>query len=132
VADRGGIAIGQVVQQRPGVTGRPVRLGEPPPLLAGREALLAELDARLAGGNDSRPRTVALTGLGGAGKTSVALGYAHRHLAEVGAAWQFAAEDPTVLAAGFGELAAQLWGPGRARYAGPGGVGARGARRLSG
>ena len=51
---------------------------------------------------------VALCGLGGAGKTSVALEYAHRHLAEIGVAWQFPAEDPTVLAAGFGELAAQL------------------------
>ncbi len=47
-------------------------------------------------------------GLGGAGKTSVAVEYAYRHLAEVGVAWQFAAEDATVLAAGFGELAAQL------------------------
>jgi Tetratricopeptide repeat len=45
---------------------------------------------------------------GGAGKTSVAVEYAYRHLAEVGAAWQLAAEDATVLAAGFGELAAQL------------------------
>ena len=51
---------------------------------------------------------VALCGLGGAGKTSVAVEYAHRHLAEVGVAWQFPAEDPAVLAAGFGELAAQL------------------------
>ena len=51
---------------------------------------------------------VALCGLGGAGKTSVAVEYAHRHLAEVGVAWQFPAEDATVLAAGFGELAAQL------------------------
>jgi hypothetical protein len=97
-----------VVQQRPGITGKPVRLAEPPPLLAGREDLLAELDARLAGGDGSRPRTVVLTGFGGTGKTSVALRYAHRHLAEVGVAWQFAAEDKTVLAAGFGELAAQL------------------------
>jgi hypothetical protein len=97
-----------VVQQRRGITGRPVRLAEPPPLLAGREDLLAELDARLAGGDRSRPRTVVLTGFAGTGKTSVALEYAHCHLAEVGAAWQFAAEDPTVLAAGFGELAAQL------------------------
>ena len=97
-----------MVQERPGITGKPVRLAEPPPLLAGREDLLAELDARLGDGDGSRPRTVALTGFGGTGKTSVALGYAHRHLAEVGAAWQFAAEDPIVLAAGFGELAAQL------------------------
>jgi len=35
---------------------------------------------------------VVLTGFAGTGKTSVALKYAHRHLAEVGAAWQFAAE----------------------------------------
>ena len=49
-----------------------------------------------------------MCGLGGAGKTSVALEYAHRHLAEVGLTWQFQAEDPSVLAAGFGELAAQL------------------------
>ena len=85
-----------------------MRLADPPPLLAGREDLLAELDTRLTGGDNSGPRTVALCGLGGAGKTSVALAYAHRHLAEVGVAWQFAAEDPTVLAAGFAELAAQL------------------------
>ena len=38
----------------------------------------------------------------------MAVEYAYRHLAEVGVAWQFAAEDSTVLAAGFGELAAQL------------------------
>ena len=68
----------------------------------------AELDARLAGGDGRGPRTVVLSGLGGAGKTSVAVEYAHRHLGEVGVAWQLAAEDAAVLAAGFGELAAQL------------------------
>ena len=77
-------------------------------MLAGREELLAELDARLSAGDDPGPRIVALCGLGGAGKTSVAVEYAHRHLAEAGLAWQFPAEDPTVLAAEFGELAAQL------------------------
>jgi Tetratricopeptide repeat len=97
-----------VVQQRPGVTGKPVRLASPPSLLAGREDLLADLHTRLTGGDDPGPRTVALWGFGGAGKTSVALAYAHRHLAEVGVAWQLAAEDPTVLADGFGQLAAQL------------------------
>ncbi|HEY4850074.1 MAG TPA: tetratricopeptide repeat protein, partial [Streptosporangiaceae bacterium] len=107
-ADRAGIAIGQVLEQRPGVTGKPVRLADPPSFLAGREDLLAELDTRLTGGDGSGPRTVALCGLEGVGKTSVALEYAHRHLAEVRVAWQLAAEDPAVLAAGFGELAAQL------------------------
>ena len=71
VAGRGGTAIGQVVyQQRRGVTGKPVRLADPPALLAGREDLLAELDSRLTGEGNPTPRTVALCGLGGAGKTS--------------------------------------------------------------
>ena len=51
---------------------------------------------------------VALHGLGGAGKTSVAVEYAHRHLAEVGLAWQFPAGDPEVLSAEFARLAAEL------------------------
>ena len=38
----------------------------------------------------------------------MAVEYAYRHLGEVGVAWQFPAGDSTVLAAGFGELAAQL------------------------
>jgi hypothetical protein len=88
--------------------GRALRLAPRPVFLAGREGLLAELDARLGGDDGVGPRVVALTGLGGAGKTSVALEYAYRHLAEVGVAWQFSVEDPGVLAAGFGELAAQL------------------------
>ena len=54
------------------------------------------------------PGSWALYGLGGAGKSNVAVEYAHRHLAEVGLAWQFSAEDPAVLKAEFGELAAQL------------------------
>jgi len=49
-----------------------------------------------------------LYGLGGAGKTSVAVEYAYRHLGQVGVAWQFPAADSTVLAAEFGKLAAQL------------------------
>ena len=91
-----------------GAPGKPVRL--PPRLvfLAGRDELLAEVGARLTAGDDPGPRLVALCGLGGAGKTSLAVEYAYRHLAEVGVAWQFAAEDATVLATGFGELAAQL------------------------
>jgi len=92
----------------PQVPRKPVRLAPRPELLAGREQLLADLDARLTAGPGPGPRVVALYGLGGAGKTSVAVEYAHRHLAEVGVAWQLAAENPTVLADGFGQLAAQL------------------------
>jgi hypothetical protein len=92
----------------PQVPRKPVRLPPRPVVLAGREGLLADLDTQLIGGDDSGPRMVALWGLGGAGKTSVAVEYAHRHLAEVGVAWKFPAEDATVMAAGFAELAAQL------------------------
>jgi hypothetical protein len=109
VADRGGLAIGQVVQPpRPPVAALPVTLPPRPALLAGREELLAELDAQLTGGDGPWPRMVALHGLGGAGKTTVAVEYAHRHLAEIGLAWQFPAEDPAVLLAEFARLAAQL------------------------
>ena len=87
---------------------KPMRLAPRPVFLAGREELLAELANRMAGDEGARPRMVALYGLGGAGKTSVALEYAHRQLGEVGVAWQLGAEDPAVLANGFGELAAQL------------------------
>ena len=76
--------------------------------LAGREELLAELDARLTGDENPEPRIVVLYGLGGAGKSSMAVEYAYRHLAEVRLAWQFAAADLAVLADEFGELAAQL------------------------
>jgi hypothetical protein len=89
-----------------------VRLAPRPLFLAGRQDLLAEVDARLGGGGGggegAGPRVVALHGLAGAGKTSLALGYAHHHLAEVGITWQFAAEDLAVLAAQFTELATEL------------------------
>jgi len=70
--------------------------------------LLAELDARLADGDGRGPRVAVLHGLAGAGKTSVAMAYAHNHLTQGGITWQVAAEDPAVLAAGFTELAAAL------------------------
>jgi hypothetical protein len=95
-------------------SGRVLRLAPRPPFLAGREELLAEVETRLAGAEDAGPRTVVLSGLGGAGKTSVAVEYAHRHLDQVGLAWQFAAEDPAVLAAEFAGLAAQLGAGGTA------------------
>jgi hypothetical protein len=88
--------------------GKPVRLPPRPVLLAGREELLAEVGTLLRLGDDPGPRLAALCGLGGAGKTSLAVEYAYRQLAEVGVAWQFPAEDAIALAAGFGELAAQL------------------------
>jgi hypothetical protein len=101
------MAIGTLAYQRPPqAPSMPVRLAPRPVFLAGREGLLAELHALLAGGPG--PQLVVLSGLGGAGKTSVAVEYAHRHLAEVGVCWQFAAGDPAALATEFAVLAAQL------------------------
>jgi Domain of unknown function (DUF4062) len=87
---------------------RVLRLAPRPPFLAGREDLLAELGTRLGSGEGSGPWVVALYGLAGAGKTSVALGYAHTHRAAGGITWQLATEDPAVLMAGFTELATAL------------------------
>ncbi len=90
------------------MAGRPVSLAPRPPMLAGREELLAGLHARLSEGAAGGPRIIALYGLGGAGKTSVAVEYAHRHQAAAGVVWQFPAEDSAVLAAEFARLAGQL------------------------
>jgi len=113
VASHFGTAIGQyVAAPRPEPASLPVSLPPRAEMLAGREGLLADLHALLAGGDRPWPRTAVLCGLGGAGKTSVAVEYAYRHLAEVAVAWRLAAEDQTVLAAEFGLLAVQLgvWG----------------------
>ena len=109
-AERGGTAVGLMpVSALSGAASAPVRLAPRPVFLAGRETLLADLDARLAGGlRRAGPQVAVLCGLGGAGKTSVAVEYAYRHLAEVGVCWQFPAEDPAVVAAEFAVLAAQL------------------------
>jgi hypothetical protein len=109
-ADRGGQAIGSVsVPRRAEPAGQPVRLAPRPRVLAGREELLAGLAARLVADPGRRgPRVVVLCGLGGAGKTSVAVELAHRMLGETGVCWQLSAEDPALLAAEFRVLAAQL------------------------
>ncbi len=120
-ADRGSVAaevihgIGMYVEApRPEAARLPVSLPPRPLALAGREDLLADLHGLLAADNEPTPQVVALCGLGGVGKTSLAAEYAHRHLAELGIAWQVQAEDPVVAAAGIAELAAQAGGRGAA------------------
>jgi tetratricopeptide (TPR) repeat protein len=85
-----------------------VRLAPRPAFLEGRDGLLAELDARFAYAPGPGPVILVLCGLGGAGKTSVAVEYAYRRSAEFGVAWHFGAEEPAALAEGFRTLAAQL------------------------
>ncbi|HEV2252303.1 MAG TPA: FxSxx-COOH system tetratricopeptide repeat protein [Streptosporangiaceae bacterium] len=90
---------------------RPVRLAPRPAPLAGREELLAEVHRRLAGDETTGPRVVALHGLGGAGKTSLAIWHAYRHIDQYQVIWQFAADDQATMAAEFAELGWQLAGP---------------------
>jgi Tetratricopeptide repeat len=85
-----------------------VRLALRPTFLVGREKLLAEMKALLSAGDGAGPRIVVLCGLGGSGKTSTAVEYAHRHLSEFGVVWQFAAEEPAAMATEFAELVTLL------------------------
>jgi hypothetical protein len=85
-----------------------VSLPPRPAALSGREELLAGLHELLT--RDGAPCAVVLSGMGGVGKTSLAAEYAHRHLTEVGVAWQVRCEDRAVLAQDMAELAAQVGG----------------------
>jgi hypothetical protein len=132
------------LEPRPRVPTRPVQVKPRPPLLIGREAVVAELRERLSGTRPqtagagpqppgagtqpqpsgageqgagiqpqpsdagAQPRVVVVYGLGGVGKTSLALEYAHRHLNDYRLVWQLPAEDPAVLSAAFARLAALL------------------------
>jgi transcriptional regulator with XRE-family HTH domain len=109
VADHAGTAINRYyVAAKPDAPRLPLSLPSRPPQLAGREDLLAKLHEALADG--TAPRVIVLSGMGGVGKTSTAVEYAHRHLADLTVAWQVQAEDETVLRQGLAELAAQLAG----------------------
>jgi tetratricopeptide (TPR) repeat protein len=72
----------------------------------GRAELLAELETALRSGG---PTVVqAVTGMGGVGKTTAAIEYAHRHHDEFDIAWWAPAEDPALIPQRLAELALAL------------------------
>ena len=77
------------------------------PNFTGRESLLAELRAALTSGQPAA-LTQAIAGLGGVGKTQLAVEYAYRHAAEYDVVWWVRAEEPATLAADYAGLSGPL------------------------
>jgi hypothetical protein len=81
------------------------------PFFTGRAGLLAALDRRLRRAGDGPGAPVAvvpLEGMGGMGKTQLAVEYAHRHVGDYRAVWWVDADDPTLAITGLVALAAAL------------------------
>jgi hypothetical protein len=74
----------------------------------GRDGLLDRLHRELAGDGKAVVLARALYGLGGVGKTSVALEYAHRFAAEYGLVWWIPAEQPQEVSLALAALAVRL------------------------
>jgi tetratricopeptide (TPR) repeat protein len=85
------------------------------PNFAGRDRMLEELHALLT--TDERVVLQALHGLGGVGKSQLAIEYAHRFASEYTLVWWLDAEQPELLPAQFTTLAPHLGLP--AHLAGP-------------
>lgn len=77
------------------------------PSFTGRADLLDELHRTLVSGQ-ATTLTQAITGLGGVGKTRLAVEYAYRQAADYDVVWWVKAEEPAALADDYAKLAAQL------------------------
>jgi len=77
------------------------------PNFTGRERLLAELRAALTSGQPAA-LTQAISGLGGVGKTQLAVEYAYRYAADYDVVWWVRTEEPATLAADYASLAGPL------------------------
>ena len=75
---------------------------------SGRHKVLEELRVKLRNSGQAVVLPVALYGLGGVGKTQVALEYAHRYMADYDVVWWIAAEQHNLINVAFAKLAGPL------------------------
>jgi len=79
------------------------------PNFTGRKDLLEKLHQALASGERAAfTQTSAITGLGGVGKTQLALEYSYRHAEDYRVVWWVRSEEPAALAADYAGLAGRL------------------------
>jgi hypothetical protein len=74
----------------------------------GRDDLLDRLHEQLLGSGSATVQPVAFHGLGGVGKTAVALEYAHRYMTDYDLVWWMPAEQPELINPAFAQLAQPL------------------------
>jgi hypothetical protein len=88
----------------------PSILGVPPrnPRFTGRRALLSKLHTALTHRSASAPLPVVIHGLGGVGKTQLAIEYLHRHGEHYDVVWWIPAEQPSQIRASLAMLGARL------------------------
>ncbi len=74
------------------------------PNFTGREEILGQLGKRLKSGGPAA-LVQAIAGLGGVGKTQIAIEYAYRHKDDYDVVWWVSSEEPTTLAKDYADLA---------------------------
>ncbi|MDV7218487.1 tetratricopeptide repeat protein [Streptomyces prunicolor] len=80
----------------------------PSPIFVGRSEVMVELERALSG--ESQTITQTVHGLGGVGKTTLALHYAHDHAGAYRLVWWIRSDTPELIEAGFAALTVRLRG----------------------